>query len=198
VGHHHASERLRRGRRANEDGAGSAPRPDADATNVYQWTSRVKCGHRHRYGLVGPAISRLTILHAQPDCDADSNTDGDVSRHDVLILSTDPLAAALLGAAVEFAGRAPRFALPAEGARAALLRLRPGAVVIDCDHDEACSDAFVGPALMTGARVHFVRSGRTRRDVAATARRLGVRVIDLPLEHETLASLLEDLPISSP
>lgn len=121
-----------------------------------------------------------------------------MNRHDVLILSTDPLAAALLGAAVELAGHVPRFALPAEGARTALLRLRPRAVLIDCDHDEACSDAFVGPALMTGAHVHFVRSARTRRDIGDTARRLGVRVIDLPMEHDALASLMEDLPISSP
>ena len=71
-------------------------------------------------------------------------------------------------------------------------------VLIDCDHDEACSDAFVGPALMTGAHVHFVRSARTRRDIGDTARRLGVRVIDLPMEHDALASLMEDLPISSP
>ena len=130
--------------------------------------------------------------------DDDSKTDGDVNPHDVLILSTDPLAGALLGAAVELAGHAPRFALPGEGARAALLRLRPRAVLIDCDHEEACADAFVGPALMTGARVHFVRSARTRRDVQDTARRLGVRVIDLPVEHGTLASVLRDLPISPP
>lgn len=121
-----------------------------------------------------------------------------MNRHDVLILSTDPLAAALLGAAVELAGHAPQFALPAEEARTALLRLRPRAVLVECDHDDACSEAFVGPALMTGARVHFVRSPRTRRDVADTARRLGVRVIDLPVEHDTLASLLQDLPISPP
>lgn len=121
-----------------------------------------------------------------------------MNRHDVLILSTDPLAAALLGAAVEIAGHAPQFALPAEAARSALLRLRPRALLIDCDQDDACSDAFVGAALMTGACVHFVRSPRTRRDVADIARRLGVRVIDLPVEHETLASILEDLPISPP
>lgn len=121
-----------------------------------------------------------------------------MNRLDVLILSTDPLAAALLGAAVELAGHAPKFVLPAEAARTALLRLRPRAVLIDCDHDDACSDAFVGPAIMTGAHVHFVRSARTRRDVAETARRLGVRVIDLPVEHDALASLLQDLPISPP
>ena len=121
-----------------------------------------------------------------------------MNRHDVLILSTDSLAAALLGAAVELAGHVPRFALPAEGARTALLRLRPRAVLIDCDHDEACSDAFIGPALMTGAHVGFVRSARTRRDIGDTARRVGVRVIDLPMEHDALASLLQNLPISSP
>lgn len=157
-----------------------------------------RAGHRSRSRPCGPALARLPAPPATGAAIADSNTDGDVNRHDVLILSTDPLAAALLGAAVELAGHAPVFAAPAEGARSALLRLRPHVVLIDCDHDDACSDAFVGPALMVGARVHFLRSPRSRRDVGDTARRLGISVIDLPAAHDTLASLLHDLPISPP
>jgi hypothetical protein len=124
--------------------------------------------------------------------------DGAVSRHDVLLLSTDPLASALLGAAVELAGHAPHFPRAGETARAALRRLRPRAVLVDCDHDEACTDAFIGPALMTGARVQLVRSRRTQRDASDVARRLGIAIAELPMEPEALTTLLRDLPATPP
>ena len=113
-----------------------------------------------------------------------------MSRHAVLVLSSDPLAAALLGAAIELAGHAPRFPRSGELAREALLRVRPRLVVIDCDHDEGCSDAFIGPALMTGSRVVLFRSRRTQRDVSELTGRLGLRVMDMPLAHESLTRLL--------
>jgi len=109
-----------------------------------------------------------------------------VSRHAVLVLSSDPLAAALLGAAIELAGHVPRFPQSDEAARMALLRIRPRLVVIDCDHEDGCSDAFIGPALMTGSRVLLFRSRRTQRDVTELTGRLGLRVMDMPMEHESL------------
>ena len=126
--------------------------------------------------------------------DAGADTHGDVSRSDVLILSTDPLAAALLGVAVELAGHAPHFPQPAESARAALLRIRPRAALIDCDHEEACTESFVGPALMTGARVHLFRSHRTQRDATDFASRVGLSIAELPMEHDAFSTLLRDLP----
>ena len=56
-----------------------------------------------------------------------------MSRQIALVLSTDPLGAALLGAAIELSGHIPRFAQSDEPARAALLRIRPRLVIIDCD-----------------------------------------------------------------
>jgi len=117
----------------------------------------------------------------------------DGSRAPVLVLSSDPLAAALLGAAIELAGLAPRFPQSAESPRNALLRVRPRLVVIDCDHEEACAEGFVGPALMTGSQVVLFRSRRTRRDVSEMADRLGLRTIEMPHEHEALTSLLHEL-----
>ena len=111
----------------------------------------------------------------------------------VLIFSNDPLAAALLGAAVELAGHMPHFARHDEAARSALLRVRPRLALIDCDHEESCSDEFIGPALMTGARVLLFRSHRTRRDMSAFADRLALRVMDMPSEHDVLTSLLREM-----
>ena len=117
----------------------------------------------------------------------------DVSRHAVLILSSDALAAALLGAAVELAGHQPHFARQGEPARTALLRVRPKLVLIDCDHEESCTDEFVGPALMTGGQVLLFRSRRSQHDRTEFAERLSLRVIDMPLDHRELTKVLHEV-----
>jgi hypothetical protein len=116
-----------------------------------------------------------------------------VSRHAVLIFSADPLAAALLGAVVELAGYGPHFPQQHEAARVALMRVRPRLALIDCDHDEACSEGFVGPALMTGARVLLCRSRHTRRDTREFAERLGLAVLEMPNDHDRLQLILQEL-----
>ena len=123
--------------------------------------------------------------------------DGTASRHDVLLLSADPLVSALLGAAVELAGHVPHFPRVGDTAWSALRRLRPYAVLVDCDH-EACSDGFIGPALMTGVRVQLYRSRHTQRDTSDVARRLGLSIVDLPVESEVLTAFLGGLPATSP
>ena len=116
-----------------------------------------------------------------------------MSRHSILVLSSDPLAAALMGAAIELSGHAPRFAQADEAARAALLRVRPRLVVIDCDEEDACSEAFIGPALMTGSRVMLFRSRRTRRDPSELVTRMGLRVVEMPIEHDSLSAVLHEM-----
>lgn len=124
-----------------------------------------------------------------------------MDRHTVLIISGDPLAGALLGAAVELSGEIPSFMHPEESARDALRRTRPRLVLIDCDHEESCSDEFVGPALMMQARVLLFRSPHTTRDVANFVHRLSLTVMELPLDHDEfmriMRSLLDDPPAGS-
>ncbi len=115
-----------------------------------------------------------------------------MDRHAVLIFSSDALAAALLGAAVELAGHVPHFARQGEPARSALLRVRPSLILIDCDHEETCADEFVGPALMASAQVLLFRSRQTERDVTEFATRLSLQVVDMPLDHEVLTRLLKE------
>ncbi len=73
------------------------------------------------------------------------------------------------------------------------MRVRPRLVLIDCDHEEACSEEFVGPALMTGARVLLIRSGRTVRDMTDFATRLSVRIVDMAAEHGAFLQILREL-----
>jgi hypothetical protein len=108
----------------------------------------------------------------------------------VLIFSEDPLAAALIGAAVELVGFAPAFPIDEEPPRDALMRVRPRLVLVDCDHDAASGPSFFGPVLMTGARVVLLSSRRTRRDAAAIAVRFGLRAITMPTDLDEIAELL--------
>jgi len=114
-----------------------------------------------------------------------------VTRHAVLVFSSDPLAAALLGASIELSGHDPFYPQPGESSRSALLRVRPQLVLIDCDHEESCSEGFVGPALMTGSEVLLFRSRHTQRDIGNLGDRLGVTVMDLPGQHHTLSDMLQ-------
>jgi len=141
----------------------------------------------------GLPLARIAPSTREPRRDAASSNDGDVSQHPVLIFSTDPLAAALLGALVELAGHAPQFQREDEAARGALMRVRPRLVLIDCDHEETCAEAFVGPALMTGAQVMLYRSRRTRQQSREFAGRLGLRVMELPADQEKLTQFLQEL-----
>ena len=113
-----------------------------------------------------------------------------MSRHAVLILSADPLAAALLGAALELAGHVALFPQREESARGALLRLRPRVVLVDCDHEEACNEAFVGPAMMLGARVLLFAAPGEGAAATGFAARLGLTIMELPVDQEQLASHL--------
>jgi hypothetical protein len=107
-----------------------------------------------------------------------------------LIFSEDPLAAALLGAAVELVGFRPAFPADDDSPRSVLLRVRPGVVLVECDHEAACAPSFFGPALMIGARVVLAGSLRTGRDPRALASSFGLGTITLPCELEALAQAL--------
>jgi hypothetical protein len=111
----------------------------------------------------------------------------------VLVFSTDALAAALIGAAVELAGYAPRFPIEGETPRDVVLRVRPGAALVDCDHADACTEAFFGPAMMAGVRVAVFSSTRSIRALQPIAAEFDVRLFTVPVDFEQLATLLAEL-----
>jgi DNA-binding NtrC family response regulator len=114
-----------------------------------------------------------------------------MTASEILIVATDPLAGALLGAAVELAGYAPVFPREGESAREALRRSKPCAVLVDCDSDDACGEAFFGPAMMMGASIAIFTSSRSRRALQPIADEYGVRVFDLPIDFAELKALLD-------
>ena len=71
----------------------------------------------------------------------------------ILILSADPVAAALLGALIETMGYSVRFAQTSEVAEASIRRVRPKVCLLDCDVPSACNDEVLGRAAMRGISI---------------------------------------------
>lgn len=183
------------GRGATSIGSTCVDVSSPDRTNVYRGERRVK-------STAAGASRRLDVRMSNwcTSCPLSLGSVGvfavvaalpDVIRSVVLIFSEDPLAAALIGAAVELIGFQPAFPSHGEPARDALLRERPRLVLIDCDH-AACGLNFIGPVMMTGARVTLVGSRRSRRDAGELAGRFGLRAIALPADLETIADLVRE------
>ena len=98
--------------------------------------------------------------------------DGSPGKHVVLILSSDAVAAALLGALVETLGYLVRFFRPPEDPDAAMKRERPAVAMIDCDDPTVMKDDVFGHARMRGISVIMFGSADALR-----------RVRELALEH---------------
>jgi DNA-binding NtrC family response regulator len=98
--------------------------------------------------------------------------DGSPGKHVVLILSSDAVAAALLGALVETLGYLVRFFHPPEDPDAAMKRERPAVAMIDCDDPTVMKDDVFGHARMRGISVIMFGSADALR-----------RVRELALEH---------------
>lgn len=111
----------------------------------------------------------------------------------VLVFSHESLAAALIGAAVEVAGFTPVFPYDGESPRDAVMRVRPRVALVDCDHPDACTEAFFGPALMVGARTAVFSSARSQRQIVEIAKQFRVARFTVPIEFDQLKALLREL-----
>ncbi len=113
-----------------------------------------------------------------------------------LILSHDSVAAALVGAVAELAGLESAFPQRAESAREAIRRLRPACVLADCDRDDVGAEAFIGPAMMMGARVAVFCSSHDGTAMARSrrlAQRYGIAFFQLPDACDRLQAHLTDI-----
>ena len=110
----------------------------------------------------------------------------------VLVLATDDLAGALLAALAETAGLSPAFANASETPRDALRRLRPDIVLVDCEHDVACSEQFLGPVRMTGAAALVFGRGGDAERLRALADTHHVRVLTLPMDADEFVRTIRE------
>lgn len=109
-----------------------------------------------------------------------------------LILSPDPLAAALLGAAVELAGMTIAFADAGESAAQAFRRVRPAILLVDAGDESSCVAELLGPAMMTGTRSILFGGAATVAMRREQARQYRAETLVMPRDVNRLQQLLAE------
>ncbi len=108
----------------------------------------------------------------------------------VLILVRDILGAGLFAALIEGIGKQPVFPFAGERAEAAVARLRPAIVLLECYHSAARSDAFFAAAEAARSRVVLFAPSAPWEDVQEIAHRRRVDAFVHPADGESLAALI--------
>jgi DNA-binding NtrC family response regulator len=107
-----------------------------------------------------------------------------------LILAREEVVAALLGMLVELRGLQPRFLGKAEPIEDVILREKPRAVVIDCDHPD-CGDDLLETIKKAGALPVLFSPFQMQPEVKSAAERHGIRAFSLPTDPGTFGKVLE-------
>jgi len=116
--------------------------------------------------------------------------DGAPGKHVILILSSDAVAAALLGALVETLGYLVRFYHPPEEPEAALKRERPSVAMVDCDDPTVMKDELFGRARMRGISVVMFGSPDALRRVRQLAHEHALDTLIMPAPLDALDTTL--------
>jgi DNA-binding NtrC family response regulator len=142
------------------------------------------------HGLLAPRdVSAATRHPMSTSRDLDSEDDSP-GKHVVLILSSDAVAAALLGALVETLGYLVRFFHPPELPDAALKREKPSIAMVDCDDPTVMTDETLGHAKMRGISVVMFGSADALRRVRQLALDHALDALIMPASLEALDETL--------
>jgi CheY-like chemotaxis protein len=109
----------------------------------------------------------------------------------ILILSADPVAAALLGALIETLGYPVKFARPPENADQTIRRVRPKVCLLDCDDPWACNDETIGRAAMRGVSVVIFGTSDALARVRALALEHDIDMLLVPAEPTRLDATIK-------
>ena len=109
----------------------------------------------------------------------------------ILILSSDAVAVALLGALIETLGFSVTFARPPERFEDSVRRVRPKVCLVDSADPGMQGDGFLGRAAMRGVVVVVFGSARALDRVRAVALEHAIDTLSVPIDTVTLATTLE-------
>jgi hypothetical protein len=117
------------------------------------------------------------------------------SQHRVLVVASDAMLAALVGALVETTGLSAVFPQEGEDADKALARVKPlAAVLVNGEEDVAASDVFLRRARKRGVALMLFGKRDTMQRISSWARSNDVNVFVLPAESLALRTALERVP----
>lgn len=121
---------------------------------------------------------------------------GPPGNHVVLILSSDAVAAALLGALIETLGYLVKFYHPPEPPEETLRRERPTVALVDCEDPTVMNDEVLGRAKMRGISVIIFGSANALAAVRelASSHQIETLLMPTPLEalDEKLARVVKE------
>lgn len=115
----------------------------------------------------------------------------------VLILSSDAMAAALVGGLVESLGYVVRFHRVPEEPDGALRRERPAIALVDCDDATLMKEDLLGRARMRGISVVMFGSADALRRMDRLAREHAMATLVMPVSVDVLDATLRRA-VSSP
>lgn len=113
-------------------------------------------------------------------------------KHIVLILSSDAVAAALLGALVETLGYLVRFYRPPEAPDIAFRRERPSIAMIDCADPTVMKEELLGRARMRDISVVIFGSPDALREVRALVAEHALDTLIMPASLDALDETLRN------
>jgi DNA-binding NtrC family response regulator len=109
----------------------------------------------------------------------------------VLILSNDPVAAALLGGLVETLGYDVHFAQPPESPEDSLRRVKPRICLVDCGDPLSSRSDFLGRAAMRGVSVVIYGTPEALERVREVAKAHDLDTLLMPPELNALEAALQ-------
>ena len=110
----------------------------------------------------------------------------------VLIVSTDPFIGALLGLLAELHGCSVAFDDGHESPRAAVRHHRPELLLVDVDHRDGASGAFLGDMRKAGIKVILYGPRQTPPRVRARAEECALPWLALPVGHQEFSQTLRE------
>jgi hypothetical protein len=109
----------------------------------------------------------------------------------ILIIAKEPLIQTLMCSLVELSGHQAAQPRSDETVGAAILRLRPRLLLLDCEHDSACEEEAYEVATRVGATVLLFTPSRTHAEVADFAAVRGLRAMALPIRLHEFSETLQ-------
>ena len=119
-------------------------------------------------------------------------SNGGPGKHVVLILSSDAVAAALLGGLVETLGYLVRFYRPPEPPEIALRRERPSIALIDCADPTLMKEDVLGRARMRDVSVVIFGTAEAMRGVRALVAEHELDTLVMPASLDALDDALRN------
>lgn len=142
------------------------------------------------HGLLAPRGVSAATRHPMSTSRKPDSAGDYPGKHVVLILSSDAVAAALVGALVETLGYLVRFFRPPELPDVAFRREKPLVAMVDCDDPTVMTDETLGHAKMRGISVVIFGSADALRRVRQLALDHALDTLIMPASLEALDETL--------